>query len=81
MSAVYAKQLATAIASKLNIGHIGNSSHKLSLDIEKIVRIDASLRHFIESVHKTMSACEKTQNRPILQDISSSTPILESKIR
>ena len=71
-----------SIASKLNIAHVGCSSHKLNLDIEEMVRRDVQLKQCIESVHKTMSDCKtKIRNRAMLQNISSFTPILECKTR
>ncbi len=70
------------IAKLLNIPHVGCLSHKLNLDVNRMIESDDVLSRTLDSVQKSMHECRtKLKNRALLRNITHLAPILPNETR
>eukprot|EP00171_Calliarthron_tuberculosum_P003890 IDg3890t1 len=70
------------IARILNVPHVGCMSHKLSSEVNAMVRADASLENTIKSVQETMTTCKRRlTNRAILRNLTDLAPVSPNQTR
>jgi hypothetical protein len=68
------------ITKDLKIPHVGCYSHKLSLDVEEMVKASDDMKNTIAKVHDVMAcAKQKLRNAALLRNITDLRPILENK--
>eukprot|EP00171_Calliarthron_tuberculosum_P001491 IDg1491t1 len=61
---------------------IGCASHKLNLEVQRMIRKDKALSDLIDSIHATMSSCHrKLRDRAMLRNLTSLAPVLHNKTR
>lgn len=60
---------------------VGCKSHKLNLEVNRIIKEDNLLFKVIESVHATMKSARKLKNAAILRNITDYCPVLNYETR
>eukprot|EP00171_Calliarthron_tuberculosum_P003774 IDg3774t1 len=70
------------LASLLGVPHVGCMSHKLNLEVKKMVKNDKDLATTVESIHETMSNCRRRlTNRAMLRNLTELSPLIPNETR
>ncbi len=71
-----------SVARMLRIPHVGCMSHKLNLDVERMITLDLTLKTCMDTICDTMKFCEcKLCHRALLRKLATLEPILSNKTR
>ena len=71
-----------SIAKLMKLPFVGCNSHKLNLQVEKMVQSDVSLKKVITDVHNTMSACRNgLRTSAMLRKLETLRPVVENSTR
>lgn len=70
------------IADIMEIAHVGCASHKLNLEVRKMLSTDGNLRRTVGSIQETMGTCRnRLKNRAMLRNVSHLQPIIPNETR
>lgn len=70
------------LASLLGVPHVGCMSHKLNLEVKKMVKNDKDLATTVESIHETMSNCRRRlTNRAMIRNLTELSPLIPNETR
>lgn len=70
------------IARLLGVPHIGCMSHKLNLEVNRMISSDQILSSILSSIHNTMVDCKsKIKNRVVLRNLTVLNPLLYNDTR
>lgn len=70
------------VSDLFNIPHISFNSHKINLEVNKIIDTTQSFKNTIDSIHNTMKSCKvKLKNADILQNLTDLKPMVHNKTR